>query len=90
MATKTRNFSLTTEMDTFIMQRVRSGFYGNASDVLRACMRALVREELGSTWREWQDIAAKLPQDPITPDIEADIESRIRALRRTDKRKAGK
>jgi len=46
MATKTMNISLPGELKSFIDARVRSGFYGNASDVIRAGLRALTREEM--------------------------------------------
>lgn len=88
MATKTRNLSFTPEMDSFIEHRVRSGLYGNASDVVRASLRALAREEQSTAWREWQSIRPTLPADKITPEIEAAIESRVRTLRRGERRKA--
>lgn len=88
MATKTRNLSLTAEMDSLIEQRVRSGLYGNASDVVRASLRALLREEQGAAWREWLEISRTLPQAPLTPAIEQDIERRVRAGRARDRRKA--
>ncbi len=81
MKTKSRNVSLTLELDAQIERRVNSGRYGNASDVMRAALRALEREEQSRAYREWLDIAAKLPSDPITPEIEQQIVSRIRAQR---------
>lgn len=82
MATKSMNVSLTPELRAAVDRRVRSGRYGNASDVLRAGLRALEREELGVGWREWQEARAALPSDPITPKIEQQIEARIRSSRR--------
>ena len=41
----TRNINLTTELDDFVMDRVKSGRYGNASEVVRAGLRTLEREE---------------------------------------------
>ena len=35
-------------------------------------------------WRDWKKAEAKLPQDPITPEIEQRIVSQIRALRRAE------
>jgi putative addiction module CopG family antidote len=79
MAAKTMNISLTPELRTSIDRRLRSGLYGNASDVVRAGLRALSREEMAVAYQEWRRIAAGLPQEPITPKIEARIERRIRA-----------
>ena len=45
MATKTMNISLPSELKRFIEGRVRSGLYGNASDVVRAGLRLLEEEE---------------------------------------------
>ncbi len=90
MAAKTRNISLPPELDRFIEQRVRSGLYGNASDVIRAGLRALSREEMGTNLKRFEEVMARLPQEPLTPDVEQDIEVRIRASRATEARKAGK
>jgi antitoxin ParD1/3/4 len=87
MATKTMNISLTPELRSSIARRVRSGSYGNASDVIRAGLRALHREEIAEVWREWQGAKASLPREPITPEIEQRIERRLRALRRAARRK---
>lgn len=41
----TRNVNLTEELDRFVAAKVRSGRYENASEVVRAALRALEREE---------------------------------------------
>ncbi len=41
----TRNVSLTEELDHFITERVESGRYENASEVVRAALRSLEHEE---------------------------------------------
>ena len=41
----TRNVNLTPELDRFIASRVESGLYANASEVMRAAVRLLEREE---------------------------------------------
>jgi antitoxin ParD1/3/4 len=41
----TRNVNLTEELDRFIASRVESGLYANASEVMRAALRLLEREE---------------------------------------------
>ncbi len=86
MATLTMNVSLTPELKAFIERRIRSGLYGNGSDVVRAGLRALAREEMADHFRRFQDVLATLPKDPITPEIEQDIERRIRAARRAERR----
>jgi antitoxin ParD1/3/4 len=41
----TRNVNLTAELDHFVAKKVRSGRYENASEVVRAGLRTLEREE---------------------------------------------
>ena len=41
----TRNVNLTQELDRFVLIKVSSGRYENASDVVRAALRTLEREE---------------------------------------------
>jgi antitoxin ParD1/3/4 len=41
----TRNVNLTEELDRFVAARVESGHYENASEVVRAALRTLQREE---------------------------------------------
>jgi antitoxin ParD1/3/4 len=41
----TRNVNLTDELDNFVMSKVESGRYENASEVVRAALRSLDREE---------------------------------------------
>ena len=82
------NISLTPELRAFVQRRIRSGLYGNGSDVVRAGLRALVREELAEHYRRFQDVVSTLPQDPITPEVERDIERRIKAARAAEKRRS--
>ena len=42
----TRNVSLTKELDSYVEQRVQSGHYDNASEVVRAAIRSLRQSEL--------------------------------------------
>lgn len=42
----TRNVNLTAELDSFVLARVGTGRYENASEVVRAALRTLEREEL--------------------------------------------
>ncbi|HKU24821.1 MAG TPA: type II toxin-antitoxin system ParD family antitoxin [Candidatus Sulfotelmatobacter sp.] len=41
----TRNINLTPEMDKFVAKRIKDGRYANASEVLRAGLRALEEDE---------------------------------------------
>ena len=41
----TRNVNLTDELDHFVLAQVESGRYENASEVVRAALRTLEREE---------------------------------------------
>jgi antitoxin ParD1/3/4 len=41
----TRNVNLTAELDRFVLKKVKSGRYENASEVVRAALRKLEREE---------------------------------------------
>jgi len=41
----TRNVNLTEELDRFVMEKVESGRYENASEVVRAALRSMDREE---------------------------------------------
>lgn len=87
MGSRTRNISLPADVGASIAQRVRSGLYGDANDVIRAGLRALAREELGPSLKQFEKIMAKLPSDPITQAIEQGVETRIRVARRADKAK---
>jgi antitoxin ParD1/3/4 len=82
------HISVTPEPRRAVERRVRSGQYGNASDVVRAGLRALDREELREMWAEWQQVKAKLPRDEITPEIEEGIAQRVRKARQAESKAA--
>ena len=42
----TRNVNLTDELDRFVASRIENGRYENASEVVRAALRTLEREEM--------------------------------------------
>ena len=65
----TRNVNLTPELDRFVATKIKSGRYENASEVVRAGLRTLKRQELKrpekekkrqENDREEQEHAAKL------------------------------
>jgi antitoxin ParD1/3/4 len=41
----TRNVNLTDELDRFVLSKIESGRYENASEVIRAALRSLERDE---------------------------------------------
>ena len=41
----TRNVNLTAELDRFVLKKVKSGRFDNASEVVRAALRKLERED---------------------------------------------
>jgi antitoxin ParD1/3/4 len=41
----TRNVNLTDDLENFVLEKVESGRYENASEVVRAALRTLEREE---------------------------------------------
>jgi len=41
----TRNVNLTEELDRFVLSKIESGRYENASEVVRSALRTLEREE---------------------------------------------
>ena len=41
----TRNVNLTDDLESFVLEKVESGRYENASEVVRAALRTLEREE---------------------------------------------
>ena len=41
----TRNVNLTQELDRFVLAKIKNGRYENASEVVRAALRTLEREE---------------------------------------------
>ena len=58
---KTRNVSLTPEMEAFIDGRVASGRYRSASEVVRAALRLLEEDERKRREPEARPVAEKRP-----------------------------
>ena len=74
----TRNVNLTAELDRFVSTSVATGRYENASEVVRAAVRALDREE--AAMNEWlkQRIQESL-SDPAPDRPAAAVFRRLRA-----------
>lgn len=60
---------------------------GDATDVVRAGLRAQEREEQGEFWQEWQRARPGLPPEPLAAEVERAIERRIRIARLAERRK---
>jgi antitoxin ParD1/3/4 len=73
----TRNVSLTKELDQFIAAKVEAGLYANASEVMRAALRLLEREE-----REYEEklaaLKAAIAEGDASGDAEEGVFDRIR------------
>ena len=65
----TRNVNLTAELDAQVAQRVASGRYENASEVVRAALRALLRQEQEDALK-----LRRLEQDLDEGDASGDFE----------------
>jgi len=76
--TPTRSVNLTDELDQFILAKVASGKFENASEVVRAALRALDRDE-----REYEArlaaVRAAIDEGDASPDAAPGVFERIRA-----------
>jgi antitoxin ParD1/3/4 len=74
----TRNVNLTDELDKFILEKVESGRYENASEVVRAALRSLERNE-----REYEAklaaLRAAIDEGDASGIAEGDVFGRVRA-----------
>ena len=73
----TRNVNLTDELDRFVLEKVESGRYEDASEVMRAPLRTLEREE-----QEYEAKLAALRTAIVEGDAsgvaEGDVFARVR------------
>lgn len=73
----TRNVNLTDELDRFVRTKVQSGRYENASEVVRAALRTLEREE-----QEYEaklaGLRAAIDEGDASGIAEGDVFARIR------------
>jgi antitoxin ParD1/3/4 len=73
----TRNVNLTEELDRFVASRIENGRYENASEVVRAALRTLEREE-----REYEvklaALRAAIAEGDASGIAEGDVFARIR------------
>ena len=73
----TRNINLTQELDRFIAAKIENGRYENASEVVRAALRGLEREE--DTYNaKLAALQAAIDEGDASGIAEGDVFSRIR------------
>ena len=68
----TRNVNLTEELDRFVLTKVRSGRYENASEVVRAALRMLEREE------EQYELRSAIDEGDASGLAEGDVFAHVR------------
>jgi antitoxin ParD1/3/4 len=72
-----RNVNLTDELDRFVLKNVESGRYEDASEVVRAALRSLEREE-----RQYQaslaGLRAAIDAGDVSGVAEGDVFARVR------------
>lgn len=88
----TRNVSLTEELNRYVEQCVQSGHYDNASEVVRAALRALKQDELEDRAKvEALKVAiAEGLEGPFVdgPTVIAEMRERIRLRAEANRRKS--
>lgn len=65
----TRNVNLTSELDRFIVSRIESGQYANASEVVRTALRLLERDECEYE-QKMTALRASIAEGDASPDTE--------------------
>jgi antitoxin ParD1/3/4 len=74
----TRNVNLTEELDRYVLAKVESGRYENASEVVRAALRTLEREEQQYEAR-LAGLRAAIDEGDASGTDEGDAFARVRA-----------
>jgi len=85
----TRNINLTAELDRFVSAKIGDGRYENASEVVRAGLRALERDEREHEVR-LENLMRALDAGDSSGIVKGDVFERVRASRgrRAGRRKA--
>lgn len=82
----TRNVNLTDELDRFVLSRVKSGRYENASEVVRDALRTLERAELEYE-AKLAGLRAAIDEGDASGIAEGDVFARVReALHQSSQR----
>jgi antitoxin ParD1/3/4 len=76
MPNPTRNISLTPQMDAFIQSHIENGQYANASEVMRAGLRALEKDEKENAARI-QAISRELQLGELSGVAPEGVEKRV-------------
>jgi antitoxin ParD1/3/4 len=82
----TRNVNLTVELDRVVLAKIKKGRYENASEVVRAALRTLEREEQQHD-AKLAALGAAIDEGDASGIARGDVFARVRkALRRPAKR----
>jgi antitoxin ParD1/3/4 len=73
----TRNVNLTDELDRFVLDKIESGRYENASEVVRAALRTLEREEQQYD-AKLASLRAAIDEGDASGIAEGDVFARVR------------
>jgi antitoxin ParD1/3/4 len=73
----TRNVNLTPELDSFVANRVETGLYANASEVMRAALRLLARDEQEQE-QKLRALRAAIKREMASGVAEPGVFSRVR------------
>lgn len=73
----TRNVNLTDELERFVLTKVESGRYENASEVVRAALRTLEREEQQYE-AKLAGLRAAIDEGDVSGIAEGDVFARVR------------
>jgi len=74
----TRNVNLTEELDRFVAEKVASGRYENASEVVRAALRSLEHEE---KTRALDEALAEGEESGIADDFPTSLDGMLKRLK---------
>jgi antitoxin ParD1/3/4 len=78
------NVSLTPELEKFVEEKVESGLYNNASEVIREGLRLLIEhDEIRMKWREQIErgwLQAQAGQVVDGPNVMADARARLKSV----------
>jgi antitoxin ParD1/3/4 len=81
----TRNVNLTPELDRFVLSRVESGRYENASEVVRAALRSMEREDQIYE-QKLATLRAAIDEGDASPDFEGDPLAYVRNVMKQRRR----
>jgi antitoxin ParD1/3/4 len=73
----TRNVNLTNELENFVLDRVESGRFENASEVVRAALRTLEREEKLYEVK-LEALRAAIDEGDASSEAEGDVFAQVR------------